>query len=166
MQAFLIALIVLVGLGGGYFWYSQQPKNPSPMETSTDSLIPSSDGSTDMDHAAPGGAVTPATPMGTSATPAAVASAVKEFSFTNKGFAFNPSSFTVKKGDHVRVTFTNGGGTHDFRIDGYDVGTNVIQGGKSQTFEFVADKAGTFEFFCSVGNHRAMGMRGVLTVTP
>ncbi|MEN9561085.1 MAG: hypothetical protein RIQ56_358, partial [Candidatus Parcubacteria bacterium] len=57
------------------------------------------------------------------------------------------------------------GGTHDFRIEGYDVGTKVIQGSASETFEFVADKAGDFEFYCSVGSHRAMGMKGTFTVT-
>jgi uncharacterized cupredoxin-like copper-binding protein len=30
--------------------------------------------------------------------------------------------------------------------------------------QFVADKTGTFEFYCSVGNHRQMGMVGTLVV--
>ena len=30
--------------------------------------------------------------------------------------------------------------------------------------QFIADKAGTFEYYCFVGNHRQMGMVGTLTV--
>ena len=36
--------------------------------------------------------------------------------------------------------------------------------GEEQTITFVADKTGGFEFYCSVGNHRAMGMVGTLIV--
>ena len=89
---------------------------------------------------------------------------VKEITVTNNGFKFNPSTLTVNKGDKVVITFENTGGTHDFRIDGYNVGTNIINGGEEDEFEFTADKAGTFEYYCSVGNHRQMGMKGTLTV--
>lgn len=92
-------------------------------------------------------------------------SAVKEFTVSGSNFSFSPNSFSVKKGDKVRVTFKNTSGVHDLRIDGYGVGTAVINGGDQQTFEFTADKAGSFEFFCSVGSHRAMGMKGTFTVT-
>ena len=71
----------------------------------------------------------------------------------------------VKKGDTVKITFKNTGGMHDLKIDGYTVGTKIIQGGAQETFQFVADKAGTFEYYCSVGTHRQMGMKGTLTVT-
>lgn len=91
---------------------------------------------------------------------------VKEFNVTNQGFTFNPKNISVKKGDKVKITFKNGGGTHDFRIEVYNIGTEVLQNGMSQSIEFTADKEGTFEFYCSVGNHRAMGMKGTFTVTP
>jgi hypothetical protein len=39
-----------------------------------------------------------------------------------------------------------------------------VGAGASDVVEFTADKAGTFEYYCSVGNHRAMGMKGTLTV--
>ena len=32
------------------------------------------------------------------------------------------------------------------------------------TAEFTADKVGSFEYYCSVGSHRSMGMKGVLKV--
>ncbi|MFN2312139.1 MAG: plastocyanin/azurin family copper-binding protein, partial [Spirochaetia bacterium] len=34
----------------------------------------------------------------------------------------------------------------------------------SQTVEFVADRAGSFEFYCSVPGHRQAGMYGTFVV--
>lgn len=44
------------------------------------------------------------------------------------------------------------------------VKTKVINGGETDTVEFTPDKAGSFEYYCSVGKHRAMGMKGTVTV--
>ncbi len=79
-------------------------------------------------------------------------------------YKFSPSTIAAKLGQTVRVTFTNDGGLHDFVIDAFNAKTSQIQGGKSETIEFVADKKGSFEYYCSVGQHRAMGMKGTLTV--
>ena len=72
---------------------------------------------------------------------------------------------TVKKGDTVRVTFTNNEGFHDWVLDEFSARTPQIGAGKNATVEFVASKTGTFEYYCSVGSHRKMGMKGTLTVT-
>jgi plastocyanin len=89
---------------------------------------------------------------------------VKEFTVTGSNFAFDPSEIRVNQGDTVKINFINSMGTHDWKVEGYEAGTQVLQNGQSQTIEFVADKAGTFEFYCSVGQHRANGMRGNLIV--
>lgn len=89
---------------------------------------------------------------------------VKEFTVVGKPFSFTPNEIRVNKGDTVRITFNNMEGFHDFTIDGYNVKTKQIQAGQSDMVEFVADKAGTFEFFCGVGTHREMGMIGKLIV--
>jgi plastocyanin len=83
---------------------------------------------------------------------------------TGKDFSFSPSTIRVKKGDHVRITFKNEGGSHDWVLDEFNASTKVIQGGKSEVVEFVADRTGTFEYYCSVGNHRQMGMKGSFIV--
>lgn len=90
--------------------------------------------------------------------------AVKEFTVTGSNFKFDPSSITVKKGDSVKITFKNSGGLHDFVLDQFNVKTPIISSGQQATVQFVADKAGTFEYYCSVANHRAMGMVGNLIV--
>lgn len=89
---------------------------------------------------------------------------VKEFTVTGSNFAFDPATMTVQKGDKVRVVFKNADGFHDFRIDELGVATKKIKGGAEEAVEFTADKAGTFEYYCSVGSHRAMGMNGTLIV--
>jgi plastocyanin len=90
---------------------------------------------------------------------------VREFTVTGTNFSFAPSTLTVKKGDTVKITFVNSGGTHDLRIDEFPgAATKKIGSGQSETITFVADKAGSFEYYCSVGTHRAMGMRGTLVV--
>jgi len=90
---------------------------------------------------------------------------VKEFTVKGTNYAFAPSTLSVKKGDTVKITFVNAGGFHDLKIDEFNVATKQIQDGKSDTVQFVAGKTGTFEYYCTVGTHRAMGMKGTLTVT-
>jgi plastocyanin len=80
------------------------------------------------------------------------------------GFYFKPNQIRVKQGEKVKITISNKGGVHDFVIDELNVKTEMIQGGASTTVEFTPTKKGTFEFYCSVGNHRQMGMKGTLIV--
>ncbi|KKS22075.1 MAG: Plastocyanin, partial [Candidatus Roizmanbacteria bacterium GW2011_GWC2_41_7] len=53
---------------------------------------------------------------------------------------------------------------HDFNLDEFNVDGTVVKEGESTMVEFVADQAGDFEYYCSVGQHRANGMVGTLTV--
>ncbi len=89
---------------------------------------------------------------------------VKEFVVTGKNFSFEPAMITVKKGDRVKITFQNTSGFHDFRIDEFGVATKQAKSPAIEVLEFTADKIGTFEYYCSVGTHRAMGMKGILKV--
>ena len=89
---------------------------------------------------------------------------VKEVTVTNEGYNYLPSRIRVNVGDTVRLTFENGGGFHDWVLDEFDASTRRISGGSTATIEFTADQAGTFEFYCSVGNHRAQGMVGDFVV--
>lgn len=92
-------------------------------------------------------------------------SGVKEIEITNRGLAFDIAEIRVNVGDTVRVTYTNGGGRHDWVLDEFEgAQTDVIRAGESQTVEFVADQAGSFEFYCSVPGHRQAGMYGSFVV--
>ncbi|MBS3126603.1 cupredoxin domain-containing protein [Candidatus Woesearchaeota archaeon] len=91
-------------------------------------------------------------------------STVKEFAMTAKRWEFTPSSITVNKGDTVKLTITSEDVTHGFNLPEFGVNAQ-LQPGKTIAVEFVADKTGTFSFFCSVfcGTGHS-GMRGTLIV--
>jgi plastocyanin len=97
-------------------------------------------------------------------TEAKVLGVEKSFVVTGSNFKFLPATINVNKGDTVKITFKNSDGFHDFKIDELNVATEKIKAGAEQTVTFVADKAGSFEYYCSVGTHRAMGMKGTLIV--
>lgn len=79
-------------------------------------------------------------------------------------FKFVPDAIGVNAGDTVTVTFKNTQGLHDFTIDAFDVKSKVIKAGESEEITFVASKKGVFQFYCSIGQHKAMGMVGTLVV--
>lgn len=89
---------------------------------------------------------------------------LKTFTVEGSNFAFSQSAINVKKGDVVKIVFKVSQGMHDLVVDGYDVSTRVINAGETDTIEFTADREGTFEYYCSLSNHRALGMKGELTV--
>lgn len=88
----------------------------------------------------------------------------KEVVVTGSDYKFAPTAITVKKGEKTRIVFKNSGGMHDFVVDELKIKTAVINGGQEDFVEFTPDKTGMFEFYCSVGSHRAMGMVGKITV--
>ena len=89
---------------------------------------------------------------------------IKEFTVTGTNYQFSLNEFRVNQGDTVRITFVNGGGLHDWKIDQFNAATSRLQEGRQETIEFVADQVGQFEYYCSVGNHRALGMKVTLIV--
>lgn len=89
---------------------------------------------------------------------------VKEFTIDGSNFQFSQKIITVSKGDNVKITFRDDDGTHNLVLSGYNLATNTLRGGGQDSIEFVADKTGTFDYFCSVANHRDLGMNGTLVV--
>ena len=74
-------------------------------------------------------------------------------------------SFTA--GSYTFEVVNEGSASHDFRVerDGDDVaGTDTIAPGSSATLT-VDLEPGEYVFYCSVGNHRALGMEVAVTVT-
>lgn len=89
---------------------------------------------------------------------------VKTFTVGGSNFSFDVQEIRVKEGDKVKITLVNNGGFHDLVIDEFNVATSQIQAGQTSSIEFVANKKGTFEYYCSVGAHRQQGMVGKLIV--
>jgi len=93
----------------------------------------------------------------------------KVFILTGENFKFimngvNNPDIKVKEGDKIRIEFTSTKGLHDWKIDEFNAATEKVNDGSSTSVEFVADKKGTFEYYCSVGQHRAEGMKGNFVV--
>jgi len=80
-------------------------------------------------------------------------------------YSYSPDQLSIAEGDVVKVTFNNNGRIpHNWVLRGYNIATNTIAPGASDTVQFVADKSGEFEYYCSLRGHRERGMLGSLTV--
>lgn len=82
-------------------------------------------------------------------------------------FGYSLSNITASAGDTVRITLSNSGGNHNFVISEISgASTSIITQGEQVTIEFTipVNPASSYAFFCSVGNHRAQGMEGTLTI--
>ncbi len=79
-------------------------------------------------------------------------------------FYYTPNEIRVKKGEKIKLVLNSVDMMHDFVIDELGVKIPVTKGGSSATVEFTADTAGTFEYYCSVGQHRASGQIGTIIV--
>lgn len=79
---------------------------------------------------------------------------------TGKNFEFSQDKIEVYEGDRVTINFESTGGFHDWGVDEFDAWTKKVNPGEVTSVTFTADKVWSFEFYCSVGNHRAEGMLG------
>ena len=79
-------------------------------------------------------------------------------------YSFSEKIITVQKGQRVRIELAVTEGFHDWVVDEFDVATAQVSEGDNTAVEFMADQTGEFEYYCSVGSHRAMGMVGTLIV--
>lgn len=130
---------------------TQTPTNPPPAAPSP----------------APAPAPTPAPrpdPTPVPAPPAPAEPIVKTFEITAKQWSFEPSTITVKKGDRVRLQIRTIDVDHGFGLSAFGI-NQPLKPNTTTNVEFVADKAGSFSFFCSVfcGSGHG-GMRGTLVV--
>lgn len=89
---------------------------------------------------------------------------VRVFEMTAKQWEFTPSTITVNQGDAVELHITSIDVTHGFALPDFEINER-LEPGEDVHVEFVADKQGTFTFFCSVpcGSGHG-GMSGQLIV--
>lgn len=89
---------------------------------------------------------------------------VREFTVVGSDYQFSPARIEVQKDDLVKVAFTSGDMPHSFTIDRYRI-LKRANAGQTVTFEFRADEAGTFDFYCNLKqDDRCRHMRGQLVV--
>lgn len=187
----VLALAILAG-GGYYFYVSQQHETPdssavpaastgsTPNTQSTQNSAPSSaevmqmspsEGSVPEEQsedaqgtqegaaqAVVQGSANASASLGTTAQNA------KVFNITGHNFAFSQKEIRVKKGDTVTINFESTEGNHNWTIDAFHAATQTVGPGTKASVTFVADQTGTFEYYCSIGSHRSLGMTGSLIV--
>jgi cytochrome c oxidase subunit II len=88
----------------------------------------------------------------------------REFTIVAKDFQYSPTRIEVTQDDLVKLTVRSDDIAHSFTIDEYRISKRVPAGG-STTFEFQADRSGTFAFYCALtGDPGHKTMRGQLVV--
>ena len=166
MRSTLIGLLVFVLLIGGFFAIRHHEMhegvNDAPYGIDMDGADLGMGSTTDASTVA--ATTSPVVVIASTTVSVSLTQTTKEFTVSGFNFGFTPSSLSVNRGDTVVIHFKNTGGFHDFKIDEFNVASKRINGGQEDTVTFVANKTGTFEYYCSVGTHRQMGMKGTLTV--
>lgn len=81
--------------------------------------------------------------------PAPGAPTTRTITLDARQFEYAPARIEVNQGDRVIITFRADDVVHGFYLDGYGIQRRVTPG-TTQRIEFVADRAGTFRYRCSV----------------
>ncbi len=88
----------------------------------------------------------------------------REVAVTARRNGFSPARLEVHQNDLVKVTFTAEDAPHSFNVDEYRIAKRA-RPGHPAVFEFRADRAGTFSYYCNLssttGTH---DMKGELVV--
>jgi heme/copper-type cytochrome/quinol oxidase subunit 2 len=88
----------------------------------------------------------------------------RDFVIVAKDHTFTPDKLDVSQDDLVKITLTSDDVPVSFAIDAYRI-VKRVAGKTSVTFEFRADQAGTFPFYCNLTRDPdCKDMRGVLNV--
>lgn len=154
-----VVIVLLVAMGIAVYAFGKRSNSSSSSMRSSAGPAPSSAQSMQANKTAQPDLMqeSPQTSMGNKEN-------TKTFNISSKPFEFSVKEIRVKKGDAVKIVLVNEQGFHDWVIDEFSARTKQLNAGETDSVEFVADKAGTFEYYCSVGNHRQMGMVGKLIV--
>lgn len=158
----IIAVVILLVVGGlGYMMYNSNKGSEAvnTTEQPTEAMQMNEGNAT----AAPSQA--PQTTGTESAMTGESMSDIKTVDIEAGSFYYKPNVITVKKGQKVKIVMKSVSMMHDFNIDELNVKMPIVKNGDTGTVEFTADQVGKFEYYCSVGNHRAQGQVGTLTVT-
>jgi len=174
MKSIYIVILIVVVVGGVVLFNFTPKEVTAPVvedtspQTGGGSPTATEHGMTAEEHSAMMGNSTQGTDVGMEmpemeVTPASTPMK-KEFIINGSNFAFDVKDMRVKKGDTVTIHFMSADGFHDLVIDAFNARTEKIKTGGMAMVTFVADKVGTFEYYCSVGSHRMNGMVGKLIV--
>lgn len=169
MKYILIALIAIIG---GIIWLNTLPGAETPVPTTTETptrtepitASTTEEVRTDSQEIPTGNDIGMEYPETDMSVPTPSATDAKVYEISGKNFSFDIKEIRVQKNDTVIIKFTSTDGFHDFVIDEFDARTEKIKTGDTTSVTFIANKTGTFEYYCSVGSHRVSGMTGKIIV--
>lgn len=88
----------------------------------------------------------------------------RSFTVVARKYAFDPARLEVDLNDLVKISLSSPDIAHSFTIDAYRIAKRV-GGGHTVTFEFRAEKAGTFPIYCNLRqDDQCRRMHGELVV--
>jgi len=90
-----------------------------------------------------------------------------EFEIDMDNYTFSESEIVVRAGEKITIKLNTIEGNHDLIIDELDVRSEHFKTGESGEMTFTVGEehiGNTYEFYCSVGSHRALGMVGKITI--
>ena len=87
---------------------------------------------------------------------------IVSYAIDMNNYSFSPNLIAAEPGETLKVKITSHNGNHDLKIDAFKFDSGVLENGQSKIFEIKVpiDAKGEYEFYCSIGNHKAMGMVG------
>lgn len=151
---FIIGVIALIAVGG-FIFMQMNKKTESAVEQNMEQTT-----GEEQQMAEP--TLVETTPV--VETDDAMMADIKTVTIEAGSFYYKPNVITVKKGTKVKIVMNSVDMMHDFNIDELNVKIPITKSGSTATVEFTADTAGTFEYYCSVGQHRKNGQVGKLIV--
>jgi heme/copper-type cytochrome/quinol oxidase subunit 2 len=88
----------------------------------------------------------------------------RAFTVSARKYAFDPAVIEVRHNDLVKITLRAEDVAHSFTIDDYRIAKRAAPG-QTTTFEFRADKVGSFPYYCNLrSDSGCRQMRGKLVV--
>jgi heme/copper-type cytochrome/quinol oxidase subunit 2 len=88
----------------------------------------------------------------------------RDVSLVAKGYRWSPDRIDAAQDDLIRLTIRSEDNAYGFAIDEYRIARRV-PAGETTSFEFRAERSGTFRFYSNLTNDRAhAGMVGTLVV--
>jgi len=188
MSKYVLSTTVLVVIVLGYVWYQNSQRNiPSALESvetanqeENDTLSPEpndlkeTEYLTDTEENLADNDTIFADPSALSReeNPDETTVSIPEVNMPNQvvidvdgsNYEYSVKEIKVKRGDVVTINLRSTEGFHDWVVDEFGAASERINEGEVTSITFVADKVGTFQYYCSVGKHRQLGMIGYLTV--
>ncbi len=90
----------------------------------------------------------------------------QEFTLVGRNYRYTPDRIEVTQNDLVRLTIRSEDVAYSFAVDEYRI-VRRVPAGRSTTFEFHADRPGTFRFYSNLTSDSGHAeMQGQLVVRP